>query len=341
MLKEKFNEGNKCLECGVVFKKDTNNKNYLSFISHLKKDHNISNSEYYLKHYLNNKIVLCGCGCGKKTNYFKGKFLKYYSNHKNFITPSEDTLFKVNKSKKEYNNIDNLIKKTGISFETINRTFDEFIRLEKPISVLSKDLFIDFRTLKSYWFKLGLIKNKEEFKRISLKSKVKWMVNPLKPNDTIINILNENILILKKELESKEKLTFNDIITIIGVDVNKNFLSFYLKEKLSYNEIKKIKFIKQSQIEIEFQNVLKFYFGKSITGSFELDGRVFDYKLGNKILIELDGEYWHSKEEAKKNDLLKNKIAEKNKLILIRVNDKEVKSLGFINKLKKIYDEFK
>jgi very-short-patch-repair endonuclease len=60
-----------------------------------------------------------------------------------------------------------------------------------------------------------------------------------------------------------------------------------------------------------------------------------------KILIELDGEYWHSKEDAIKNDKLKNTIAKENGFILVRVNDKEVRNLDFINKLKKIYDEFK
>jgi very-short-patch-repair endonuclease len=59
------------------------------------------------------------------------------------------------------------------------------------------------------------------------------------------------------------------------------------------------------------------------------------------ILIELDGDYWHSKEEAIKNDLIKNKIAKEKGYILIRVSDKEVKKIEFIHKIKKIYDENK
>jgi very-short-patch-repair endonuclease len=119
------------------------------------------------------------------------------------------------------------------------------------------------------------------------------------------------------------------------------YLSWILKENLNTTEIKKIKFIKQSQIEINFLNVLKFYFGNSVLGSFELNGKIFDYKLGKKILIELDGGYWHSKEDVIKNDLIKNNIAKECGFILIRVSDKEVKNLEFINKLKKIYDEIK
>lgn len=137
----------------------------------------------------------------------------------------------------------------------------------------------------------------------------------------------------------KDKLTFNEINSIIGVEINKNFLSYFLKQHLSPSELKKIKFIKNSQIEIEFLNVLKFYFGNSVTHNFILENKNFDFKIGRKILIELDGEYWHSKEEVKLNDKIKNKIAEINNYVLIRVSDKEVKNLNFINKIKKKYDE--
>ena len=80
---------------------------------------------------------------------------------------------------------------------------------------------------------------------------------------------------------------------------------------------------------------------KDILSSYDaiLENKNFDFKIGRKILIELDGEYWHSKEEVKLNDKIKNKIAEINNYVLIRVSDKEVKNLNFINKIKKIYDE--
>lgn len=58
-----------------------------------------------------------------------------------------------------------------------------------------------------------------------------------------------------------------------------------------------------------FLTVLKFYFNNAVSSSFELDDKIFDYKLGKKILIELDGEYWHSNDKAIENDKIKNEIA--------------------------------
>lgn len=60
-----------------------------------------------------------------------------------------------------------------------------------------------------------------------------------------------------------------------------------------------------------------------------------------KILIELDGEYWHSFDYSIKNDKLKNEIALRNGYILIRISDKNIKQLDNIIKIKKLYDKFK
>jgi very-short-patch-repair endonuclease len=341
MLKKLFNKKNICLECQEFFNKDTDNKNFLSFTSHLKTHHGMSNEEYYRKYYLKNSEGLCACGCGNKTTFHKGKYLKYFSDHKNYITQTDLTLLKIKKSKEKYNKISSLLKKTGITFDELKKTYDEFINLEKPISVLSKDLSIDFRTLKDYWLKVGLIENKEIFKRTCLKSQTKWLNKPLVPNDNIVENLRSKLFLIKELLNRSDKVTFNQIITVIDLKLNKNYLGWFLKENLTSTELKKVKFIKHSQIEIDFLNLLKFYFDKSVLGSFELDGKIFDYKLGKNILIELDGEYWHSSDETKINDKLKNEIAKSNGFTLIRVNDKHVKSLDFLNNLKNIYEKIK
>lgn len=341
MLKEKFSKTNMCLECKQVFDKDTNNKNFLSFSNHLKTLHNMSNEDYYRKYFLKDGEGICLCGCNEKTNFHKGRYLKYFSNHKNYSTQSNDTLLRIKKAKEKYNKIENLLDKTGITVDQLKESYTEFINLNKPISVLSKELSIDFRTLKDYWLKIGLIENKEIFKRACLVSKTKWLNKPIIPNDNIVEILKDRFFLIKDLIKDNDKVTFNEIITVIGINLNKNYLGWFLKENLTSEELKKVKFVKHSQIEIDFLNVLKFYFGKSVLNSFELDGKIFDYKLGKNILIELDGEYWHSFEEAKNNDLVKNKIAKINNFILIRVNDKHVKSLEFINNIKKIYDKTK
>ena len=161
------------------------------------------------------------------------------------------------------------------------------------------------------------------------------------PDNNIVKILSDKLFLIKDLLSESNKVTFNQIISLIGVNLNKNYLGWYLRENLTSSELKKVMFIKHSQIEIDFLNVLKFYFGNSVLGSFELGGKIFDYKLGKNILIELDGEYWHSSEEAKNNDKIKNEIAKTNGFVLIRVSDKHVKSLDFLNNLKNIYDKFK
>ena len=83
MLKEKFSKTNMCLECKRVFDKDTNNKNFLSFSNHLKTLHNMSNEDYYRKYFLKDGEGICLCGCNEKTNFHKGRYLKFFSNHKN------------------------------------------------------------------------------------------------------------------------------------------------------------------------------------------------------------------------------------------------------------------
>ena len=340
-LKKEFLVNCKCLECGVLINNGTDDSNYLKFCKHIKDKHSIQNSEYYVKYFMNGNKPLCLCGCGNETRFHKGNFHIYYKDHKNTVKISETTIEKLKKQLLKRNDVNEMLKRIDIDAVTIEKAYNEFIELKKPMSKISEELFIDFRTLKSYWLRLGLIKDKEAFTRFSLKSKSSWFNKINKPKKELISLIEERLYLIKLYLSDKNLVTFDDILSLLGFKVDKNYLSWFLKENLSLHEIKKIKFIKQSQIEINFLNILKFYFGQSITGSFEIDGKIFDYKLGKNILIELDGDYWHSKEKNIKNDLIKNKIAKERGYILIRVSDKEVKKIEFINKLKKIYDENK
>lgn len=340
-LKENFLLNNKCLECDIIITGKTENSSYIKLLNHVKCKHGLTPKDYYVKYYMYNITPLCLCGCGEQTNFHKGKFHKYYNDHKNKIKPTEITINKIKEKNIIKNEINVLLNNINLNSTTLENAYYSFINLEKPMSKISEELFIDFRTLKSYWFKLGLVINKEEFKRFTLKSKSKWFNSISIPNDNILSLLNGNIGYIKEYISSKNKVTFDEILSLLGVKIDKNYLSWFLKEKLNSDEVKKIKFIKHSQLEINFLNVLKFYFNNSIQSSFELDGKIFDYKLGKKILIELDGEYWHSKDKVNQNDLVKDKIAMDNNLILIRVNDIEVKKLEFLNKLKKVYDETK
>lgn len=341
MLQKKFNEENKCLECSLTFNDGNDNQKYKKFYYHLKTVHKMSFEEYYQKHYLNGEVVYCGCGCGIKTKFHKGKFFKYFSNHKNLVKQSPQIIEKNKLSNLKNFKIDNLISKCDLTIEQIEKSYLEFTNLEKSMVMISNELYIDKRTLKSYWKKLNLIKDETIFNRISLKSKTKWFNEAIKPSIEVLTFLENNLSEIKKYVSSKNKTSINEITGVFNLKINKNYLSLYLKDNFNATDLKKIKFYNSSQIEVEFLNVLRFYFGDSIKHSFELDGKIFDYKLGGKILIELDGVYWHSKLRAIKNDLIKNEIAKKNNYCLIRISDKEVKNLAFLNKIKEIYEKLK
>ena len=78
-------------------------------------------------------------------------------------------------------------------------------------------------------------------------------------------------------------------------------------------------------MERDFLNVLKFYFPYSkIETQYKINNRYFDFKLGKKILIEIDGKYFHNNPLAIENDKLKTKLAADNKFILIRISENDI-----------------
>jgi very-short-patch-repair endonuclease len=341
MLKNKFLKTKECEICGKNFNGISENSDYRLFLSHLKNEHNISYEDYYTKYYLNGIKPKCECGCGNVTKYYKGEFNKYYGDHKNKTLPKNSSINKIKEKLKIVNNLENRLIKLNLTINDIEDAWDDFINLNKSMSMISKDLSIDFRTLKSYWFELKLIDNKEVFKRFTLKSKTKWLNKIVEPNDDKKEYLKSLIPNIHKYLENRNNVTIDELVKFFKLDINKNYFCLFLDDQLNNNEISKIKFFKSSNIEIEFFNVLRFYFGNSIIHSFELEHKIFDFKLGKKILIELDGEYWHNFEQSKINDKLKNEIALKNGYVLIRISDKNINDLDNLIKIKKLYDKFK
>lgn len=112
-----------------------------------------------------------------------------------------------------------------------------------------------------------------------------------------------------------------------------------MKEKYGDSVLSHFKLGGYSNVEIEFFGVLRFYFGNNVQLSFKLEEKYFDYKLGDKLLIELDGTYWHSTKEAKENDKYKNELALKNGFQVLRINDKNVRDLETLIKINKIYEK--
>lgn len=341
MLKTEFLKNKKCEICGEIFNGFSEHSDYRIFLIHLINKHNITYENYYTKFYLNGIIPICECGCGEHPKFYKGKFNKYYGDHKNKTLPKNCSINKIKAQLKIVNNLDTRLKKLNLSVLDIENAWISFINLDKSMMMLSKELTIDFRTLKSYWVELNFIENKEVFKRLTLKSKTKWLNKIVEPDDNKKDYLRSLIPSIHKYLEDKDKITIEELVKFFKLDINKNYFCLFLDDHLNNTEITKIKFYKSSNIEIEFFNVLRFYFGNSVIHSFELEHKIFDFKLGKKILIELDGEYWHSFDYSIKNDKLKNEIALRNGYILIRISDKNIKQLDNIIKIKKLYDKFK
>lgn len=98
-----------------------------------------------------------------------------------------------------------------------------------------------------------------------------------------------------------------------------------------------------SSLEVAFMDWAKEE-GIMIEHQFQLyeGGHNYDFKLtGTKILIETDGDYWHSSEEAIKRDKMFDKIAEKHGYTVIRVLGSEIKKHGpsiFEEKLRAFYE---
>lgn len=72
-----------------------------------------------------------------------------------------------------------------------------------------------------------------------------------------------------------------------------------------------------------FLNGIEQQFGVVLERKFVLGNRVFDARIGN-VLIEVDGEFWHSRYENVMNDATKNRIAARHGFTLVRciVNQK-------------------
>jgi very-short-patch-repair endonuclease len=328
-----------CLECNLIIEGFSKISLHKKFLIHIK-EHKITNEEYKIKHELNGKPILCACGCGNKVKFTKNKFNKYFSDHKNFI---DQKIVYLNKKRTIFKKtLEVRLKELNITVDELIDYYNKFINLEITLLDISRKVGIDYRTIKKYWYELKLIDNKEVFNRICKKSQSLWIERLIIPKEEdYIDFINKLENIEKYLFSNNEKKTIGEIIRIFDLNLKYNYiLDFFYK---NYDE-KKIndvfKFHNQSQIEIEFYNILRFYFGNKIKKQFNLNNKFYDYKLGDKILIELDGVYWHSNENAQIKDKEKDKLAKDNGFIIFRVSDKEVKNIKILNKIQELNEKF-
>jgi very-short-patch-repair endonuclease len=105
-----------------------------------------------------------------------------------------------------------------------------------------------------------------------------------------------------------------------------------------------------SKPELEFLFVLRHYFGKNnVKSTVKIEKKFYDYMINHKLLIELDGDFWHGKknnpikdfkvDDKIKSDTEKNEIAKKLGYKLIRVNESESKSIKTLEMIERCLNE--
>lgn len=145
-----------------------------------------------------------------------------------------------------------------------------------------------------------------------------------------------------KKYRSKKPIT----IKMIKKKFNLDYSEYIIKKRIiEYYGIESMNIFSgglSSGPEIEFKYILEFYFGhKNVIHTFKLERKFYDFLLFNKLLIEFDGEYWHSKLGHIVNDFEKNEISKKYGFELFRVSDNEYKDPNIILHIKDKLNEIK
>jgi len=343
---------NICLICGEKIDVVKTNSNSLfqqslkrKLETHLKNVHNITKVEYILKYFYNNIRPTCFCGCGMFTNInHSWEFNKYYQDHKNKMAIPNDVRNKISIGLLKHNKITHdYIKEKGLTEEDLKKYFDMYRKPEINQLKLKNICGIDFRTLSRYWIALEIC-DRSELKQLAKMHKYSLKYEFFENKNIVLideNILTEIYLLLSKTYNNKELYTLDKIISDFNLNISKYILYKRLCEKFGQDSINLFLGTKNSsKPENNFYFVLCYFFGKkNIKRQFKLNQKVYDFLLFDKILIEFDGEYWHSFDKNKKNDEIKDKIAMENGYIIFRVKDKIANKIENFIKIRNLINE--
>lgn len=334
---------NKCKICGIDF------GHILTLNKHVENDHNLTVMDYILKTEYNDIHPLCKCGCGEKLKMKKRKFRSFISaaHYNKFIINDPDSVFLRNKKsdkllstlkeKKENRNFELDLNTLNTSVNEMTEYYNKYCNFDISMIGISKILCLDKRTILKWWMEMKLIENKDNFKRICKKHQRKWAgeSNIVRINDDVIY----NIYTFLKT--NKNKFTISHVKQKFGVKESKILLYKQLIDFFGKDNIDELINLKNSsKPEMDFYYILQYYFGeRNIKSQFKLKSKFFDFKLGDHILIEYDGDYWHSKPSHIENDKLKTKLAIDNGYILVRIKDSESKNIDILNKINKLWKE--
>lgn len=94
--------------------------------------------------------------------------------------------------------------------------------------------------------------------------------------------------------------------------------------------------ISRTTLEMKFELILH-KLDLAYIREYIVKGLQYDYYLGHKILVELQGEYWHSKETN--NDSIKEKVSKENGFYLLQIQEKEIDDPNLCTNILNLYLE--
>lgn len=328
----------KCLICNefILAEKGQTAKRRIGY--HVKTKHNIKAYDYVLRYIYNNKIPLCACGCGNKTNYSKFGFNKYYQDHKNRLPLSEENRQKVVNALRL--RLSKRYAPPGFTVDELKEWFNSFMFGDKSYTDLALETGCDTRTIKKYWLlnnfatqqELQIRSNYYRYRTNHSKDKNPAYVH-VDPN--VLDLIFKDILIKR---DNKERVYIVDLIVDYNLTCSSYVLKKRLYERFGESSVRKILRInRSSEAELHYLFILRYFFGKSrVKTQFKLGSFFYDFKI-DSILIEFDGEYWHK--ETKNRDSRKTKLAEEKGFSVYRVSYKERFDISHLVKIQELLNE--
>lgn len=327
----------KCKLCDQIFEHHLKGKELWNLNIHLKKVHSITSYEYVKNTEYSGENPLCKCGCGNHVKFYKWKFNTYFEDHKNFQKVSKSVLEKISNtveknSKYKYVNL-------GLSYNDLVEYWNKYKTPEFTKKTIENICQVDFRTIEKYW-QLNEIANNNEIRRYKKLHQHVW-ANIKEKNGVFVsiddNLLDEMIDYAWKRKRSKKHITINQLKEKFKLDYTVYIIQKRLIDRFGEDCLHIFSSGLASKPELEFKTILEFYFGqKNVIHTFRLERKFYDFLLFDKLLIEYDGDYWHSFEKQTNADFNKNEIAEKYKYKIYRIKDSESKKPEHILEIKKI-----
>lgn len=354
----------KCELCGeIIVSEEKENKGAakascsLKMKKHLLEVHNLTVEEYILKTFYNGKYPTCACGCGtvltfkRKDCFFRpgygfGKYCDCSHVSRNPHKIKDPSKFVSKYDTLEY--LENHYEKI-FGLDNIKNALSDFLSCTTSLDEISKKYYIDKRTLKNAWYKLNLITEEEYNKQIKI---TQFKVSNQRKKKHFINA-DEICLELYTILEAEPNVyTIHSLIKkyndehVQQIDVSVHNVLSTMQQKYG-NIYDKLVFGSHSKEELEFINILKYYFGKKkvITGkrlqfgNTKKESYIYDCCIDNKLIIEYDGSgFWHPI-ERKDYDITKENFAKNKGYLFMRISDKGAKNPNTIIQIKQILND--